>query len=336
MIKSLFFKVLLPAFVVASVFIYGYVEYQRFLHEPLKIEDEGLIYELRPGMNVKSLSLDLQARDLSDLHPLYLQIYGRLTEQSHRIKAGEYRIEAGTTLPQLLQQLVEGKVVQYALTIIEGMTAQQLVDALSTHPRIVNTLPENRVEAAMAALGEADMHGEGWFLPETYHFPAGTTDIEFLRRARNKMQRALEAAWENRAPDLPYDNPYEALVMASIIEKETGVPEERAEIAGVFVRRMKLGMRLQTDPTVIYGMGEAFDGNLRKKDLTTDTPYNTYTRGGLPPTPICLPGIESIHAALHPADGDSLYFVSTGDGRHVFSSNLADHNRAVRRYQLGQ
>ncbi len=187
----------------------------------------------------------------------------------------------------------------------------------------------------MAAIGKPELHAEGWFLPETYYFPTGTTDVEFLHRAHQQMVEALDSVWKNKADNLPYKDPYEVLIMASIIEKETGIAEERPQIAGVFVRRLNKGMRLQTDPTVIYGLGDKFDGNLRRKDLRTDTPYNTYTRFGLPPTPIALASRESLEAAVHPADGKSLYFVATGqDGRHVFSSNLKDHNNAVRRYQL--
>jgi UPF0755 protein len=189
----------------------------------------------------------------------------------------------------------------------------------------------------MTALELPSNHGEGEFSPETYHFTSGTTDTQILSRAHSLMITTLEEAWKNKAEDLPYKTPYEALIMASIIEKESGIAEERTQIAGVFVRRLELGMRLQTDPTVIYGLGTNFDGDLRRKDLTTDTPYNTYTRNGLPPTPIALPSKESIEAALHPQAGESLFFVATGhEGRHIFSDNLADHNKAVRQYQLKQ
>jgi UPF0755 protein len=189
----------------------------------------------------------------------------------------------------------------------------------------------------MTALELPSNHGEGEFAPETYHFTSGTSDTQILSRAHSLMTTTLEEAWKNKAEDLPYKTPYEALIMASIIEKESGIAEERTQIAGVFVRRLELGMRLQTDPTVIYGLGTNFDGDLRRKDLTTDTPYNTYTRNGLPPTPIALPSKESIIAALHPQTGKSLFFVATGhEGRHIFSANLADHNKAVRQYQLKQ
>ncbi|MCX4188652.1 endolytic transglycosylase MltG [Methylophaga sp. OBS4] len=333
--KVIFFKAILPALIVASLISFVMLEYQRFINEPLNVTTQNVTYVVAPGMNLKVISKDLQQKGLTDIPPLYLQLYGRFTSQAHLIKAGEYAIQPGTTLPALLSQLVSGKVLMNALTVVEGMTAQQLINMLVTHPKIKVTLPEPTVAAAMNALGEPEKNGEGWFLPETYHFPTGTTDIEFLKRAYTQMQQQLEQAWEQRDENLPYQHPYEALIMASVIEKETAIADERSEIAGVFVRRLQKGMRLQTDPTVIYGLGDTFDGNLRKKDLQTDTPFNTYTRAGLPPAPICLPSIESIQAALHPAAGDSLYFVATGkDGRHVFSSNLRDHNNAVRRYQL--
>lgn len=334
--KGLLLKAIIPALILAAICSYALLQYQRFVEQPLQL-DTPFIYSVEPGSNLKAVSEDLQQQGLTDLPPIYLQLYGRVTGLAPKIKAGEYRVEPETTLPQLLEQMVSGKVVMNALTIIEGMTARELIDAVHAHPKMIKTLETVTVDAVMKALGEPDKAGEGWFLPETYHFPSNTTDIDFLRRAYQQMQLELESAWENRDEGLPYETPYEALIMASIIEKETGIAEERPQIAGVFVRRLQKGMRLQTDPTVIYGMGDKFDGNLRRKDLRRDTPYNTYTRGGLPPTPICLPSIESIEAALHPADGDSLYFVATGQqGRHKFSATLREHNNAVRKYQLKQ
>jgi len=334
--KTLLFKALLPALIVAMVCSYVLLQYQQFMQTVLVLE-QPQTYVVSPGSNLKSISVDLKKQGLSNLPPWYLQLYGRVTAQAHKIKAGEYQLTPGTTLPALLSQLVSGKVLMNAFTIVEGMTAKELLLAITAHPKIESTLESMTVESVMAALAEPDKQGEGWFLPETYHFPTGMTDVAFLNRAYQQMQQALAQAWEDRDKDLPYKSPYEALIMASIIEKETAVADERPHIAGVFVRRLHKGMRLQTDPTVIYGLGEQFDGNLRRKDLRSDTPFNTYTRAGLPPTPICLPSIESIEAALHPADGKTLYFVATGeDGRHVFSSNLRDHNNAVRRYQLKQ
>jgi len=321
--------------VIASTITWN--QYQKFMTTPLQINDQGYVYTVRSGSNLQQISRDLRDAELSSLPAEYLYIYGRLSNKAHLIKAGEYRIEPNTTLPQLLEQFIAGQVIQYTFTIIEGTTAQQLIHMVITDERIKKTLSDTSLPAVMKALELPLNNGEGEFAPETYHFASGTTDTQILSRAHNLMTTGLEEAWNNKAENLPYKTPYEALIMASIIEKETGIAEERAQIAGVFVRRLEIAMRLQTDPTVIYGLGESFDGNLRRKDLTTDTPYNTYTRNGLPPTPIALPSKESIEAALHPQNGKSLFFVASGhDGRHIFSTTLAEHNKAVRQYQLKQ
>ena len=310
-------------------------QYDRFMTTPLIVNEEGYVYTVKAGSNLQKISRELYATGLSSLPPNYLYFYGRLKSKAHLIKAGEYLIKPGTTLPQCLDLLISGKVIQYPLTIVEGMTAQQLINMLVADTRLKNELTDTSLKQVMITLGHPDKHGEGEFSPETYYFTAGTTDKEILRRAHLMMSEILEEKWKNRADNLPYKTPYEALIMASIIEKESGIAEERPQIAGVFVRRLQKRMRLQTDPTVIYGLGSKFDGNIRRKDLTTDTPYNTYTRYGLPPTPIALPSKESIDAALHPAPGSSLYFVATGhEGRHIFSDTLTAHNKAVRKYQL--
>ncbi|HHA19791.1 MAG TPA: endolytic transglycosylase MltG [Methylophaga sp.] len=310
-------------------------QYQKFLTTPLQVGEAGYVYTVENGSNLLAISTDIKAAGLSSLPARYLYIYGRLKQKAHLIKAGEYLIEPYTSLPQFFEQLIDGQVIQYPFTIIEGMTSQQLINMIVANQKLTKTLNETSLSQVMIAIGKPDNHGEGEFAPETYHFAAGTSDKEMLKRAHQLMTLNLEQAWQNKAEDLPYKTPYEALIMASIIEKETGIAEERAEISGVFVRRLQKGMRLQTDPTVIYGMGENFDGNIRRKDLKTDTPYNTYTRHGLPPTPIALPSQDAIEAALHPAPGKSLYFVATGkDGRHAFSNTLEAHNKAVRKYQL--
>lgn len=292
-------------------------------------------YTIKPGVNLKQI-----ARDLTDAgliaHPYYLILEGRIQEVESRLKAGEYQLQAGTTQRQLLRQFVEGKVVQYALSIIEGWSFQQMMNAVTTNEKLVPTLKNVDAKTVMTALGYPDSHPEGRFYPDTYHFPSGTTDVDFLRRAYTKMLTVLEAEWSQRETDLPYKTAYEALIMASIIEKETAVAHERAAIAGVFVRRLQKGMKLQTDPTVIYAMGSAYKGNIQRKDLKTDSPYNTYFYAGLPPTPIALAGVEAIHAALHPEAGETLYFVAKGDGTHYFSKTLQEHNRAVAKYQLGK
>lgn len=265
-----------------------------------------------------------------------LSLYARWHGLAGRVKAGEYRAEPGMSAAELLQAMVAGEVVEYPFTVVEGWRFREMWEALRAHPAIETTLPADADGAAvMAAIGREGVHPEGRFLPETYRFPRGTTDVEFLRRANRDLERVLEAAWAERQEGLPLDSAEEALILASIIEKETGVAEERRRIAGVFARRLERGMRLQTDPTVIYGMGDAYDGNIRRQDLRRDTAYNTYTRAGLPPTPIALAGEAAIRAAVDPADGESLYFVSRGDGTHKFSATLEEHNRAVQRYQLG-
>ena len=243
----------------------------------------------------------------------------------------------GLTPAALLDLLVSGKVIEYSLTLVEGWTFAQVLEATRSHPVLVQSLaPDAGPGDVMTALGHPGEHPEGRYFPDTYQFPRGTTDLQVLARSYDRMAEVLAREWDARAEGLPITDPYEALTLASIVEKETGRAEERPAIAGVFVRRLEKGMLLQTDPTVIYGLGDAFDGNLRRRDLERDTPYNTYTRAGLTPTPICMPGRDAIHAVLHPADGDALYFVATGDGGHHFSATLSEHNRAVRRYQLNR
>lgn len=310
-----------------------FLDYQRFLQAPLAIPETGFDYEVAPGAGVNSIAQDFKRRRITE-QPYYLVLLARIEGKSAAIKAGEYHFIPGTTPQQLLDQLVAGKVQEYSFTIIEGWTFRQLTEALARHDRLTHTLQGLSDQQIMAQLGKPDEHPEGRFLPDTYHFPKGATDLAFLQRAYQAMEKKLEQAWLTRSEDTPLRTPYEALILASIIEKETGAARERAEIAGVFTRRLKIGMPLQTDPTIIYGMGAAFDGNLRRGDLERDNPYNTYTRTGLPPTPIAQPGLEAIRAALHPAPGDALYFVARGDGTHEFSATLEQHNIAVAKYQL--
>ena len=269
---------------------------------------------------------------------LYLSWYARLSGQASALKAGEYSLGPGMRALDLTALLASGRVVLHELTLVEGWTFAQALAALHAHTAISRTLPDSGVVDApallMEAIGAPGQHPEGRFYPDTYRFPRGTTDVEFLRRANRALERALDNEWVGREPDLPYVTPDQALIMASIVERETGMVDERSEIAGVFVRRLQKRMRLQTDPSVIYGLGAKFDGNLRKRDLLADGPYNTYTRAGLPPTPICLPGRAALHAALHPAPGKTLYFVARGDGSHVFSETFAEHDAAVRKFQL--
>ncbi len=309
------------------------MDYDSYLKTPLSVPAGGLDFVVVPGSNIRLLAADLAQRGVTD-KPRYLAWYARWHGLAGKIQAGEYEITPGTTPVALLDRFVRGQVKQYRLTIIEGWTFRQMMAALEADPAVRHTLQGLSPAQVMARLDHPEQAAEGMFYPDTYRFPRGTTDLTILAKAYRTLQTRLAAEWQARAPGLPLHSPYEALILASIIEKETGAPQERAEIAGVFVRRLEKGMRLQTDPTVIYGMGDAFDGNLRAADLKRDTPYNSYTRAGLPPTPIALAGGASIHAALHPAPGDALYFVSRGDGTHQFSATLAEHDRAVRKYQL--
>lgn len=305
---------------------------QLVLNSPLQ-NNRAMDFTIEPGMSLQSISTRLREMGLIK-QPYYLVIEARRTRKDGKLKAGEYVISPGTTPRQLLDQFVIGKVKQYGLTIIEGWTFAQLMETIGNNTILTHTLNAADNSSVMSALGYPELSPEGQFFPDTYYFPRGTTDLDFLQRANHAQQEILAQEWEQRAENLPYKTPYEALIMASLVEKETGLTEERAEIAGVFVRRLQKGMKLQTDPTVIYAMGKNFDGNLRRQDLTIDSPYNTYVYTGLPPTPIALPGRDAIHAALHPADNNTLYFVARGDGSHHFSETLNEHNKAVARYQL--
>lgn len=269
--------------------------------------------------------------------PWAFVLIARLKGLSGEIKAGSYALEHPVTPMQLLRKITEGDTVLGKLALIEGWSFQEMRRSVASNPALRHdTLAMSDAEL-LQAVGVVEPHPEGLFFPDTYFFDKGSSELALYKRAYSAMQENLKAQWALRAPaGLPYRSPYEALIMASIIEKETGAAEERPQIAAVFVNRLRIGMRLQTDPTVIYGLGARFDGNLRRDDLLADTPYNTYTRGGLPPTPIALPGLAAIQAALHPDSSKALYFVAKGSGRHVFSETLDAHNRAVARYQKGR
>lgn len=295
--------------------------------------NEPIIYEIRTGQSLEAVARELTRMRILE-RPVFLIWHARLSGTASRIKAGEYQLSPGLGVAELLEMFVSGRVFQRSLTIVEGWTFLELLEAVRSAPTLASTLDDVPPENIMARIGLADTHPEGRFLPDTYHFPKGTTDADFLIRAYRAMDDYLDKTWRRRDAGLPFDTPYDALILASIVEKETAVPAERARIAGVFVERLRRGMRLQTDPTVIYGIGAAFDGNLRRRDLDRDTPYNTYTRKGLPPTPIANPGTASIDAVMHPVVDGSLYFVAKGDGSHHFSATYEEHARAVTRYQL--
>ena len=309
--------------------------YRSFQTAELSLPEEGMIYAIPPGTSMQQLAFDLHRHGIID-KPRFFLLLGRELGVARRLKTGEYQLVRGMTPLTLFEQVVAGRVIQYSLTLIEGQTFREVLARIFRSPVVENTLEGLDDAEIMARLGHAGEHPEGRFLPDTYNFPRNTTDLAVLRRAHDAMSERLQQEWEGREEGLPLDSPYEALILASIVEKETGLAEERPVIAGVFVRRLQKGMKLQTDPTVIYGMGEKFDGNIRLRDLRKDTPYNTYTRAGLPPTPIAMPGADAIHAVLHPAAGDSLYFVAMGGGRHYFSGTLKEHNRAVDKFQRGK
>ncbi len=289
-------------------------------------------FTVKTGSGLKTVSKQLADEGvLPDPHSLW--ILARLLDRTPSIQAGTYRLEKPVTAVEILDKLARGDVTMFEVRFIEGTTLGQWMAQLAKEPRVRATLAGKAEPEIRAALGAAGPL-EGWLFPDTYRFAPGTTDVEILKRAHAAMKKRLEEAWQSKAPDLPLKTPYEALILASIIEKETGVAAERPLIGSVFTNRLKKSMRLQTDPTVIYGMGKSFDGNIRKKDLTADTPWNTYTRDGLPPTPIAMPGAGSLQAAVLPSASEMLYFVGKGDGTHQFSRTLEEHNRAVTRYQL--
>ena len=305
---------------------------QNWLNTPLQIPAQGYTYELKQGQSFGHLANDLgQAGVLN--YPRLLRLYARFSK-ANKVNAGEYFFPRGTTPDSLLQKLIKGDVVLYQVTFVEGWTVKQALATLAKVDSIQQQLSGKSEAEQLVLLNLPVKNLEGWIFPDTYSFSRNTPDIEILRNAYRKMQSLLDAEWEKRAANLPYKNAYEALIMASIVERETGHHREREQIAGVFVRRLQQGMKLQTDPTVIYGMGDSYKGRITRKDLEEPTVYNTYVIPGLPPTPISLPSAASIKAVLNPAPGKALYFVAKGDGTSEFSESLDAHNQAVRRYQL--
>ncbi len=299
---------------------------------PLETGGKPVEFTINPGASVGAAAQQM-VRAGVPVNPQLFNILARVTGQAGKIKAGSYELKPDTTPRRLLTQIVRGEFAQEAVTIVEGWTFKQMRAALAAHDRLRHDTVKLSDEELMKKISTEYTAPEGLFFPDTYLFAKGSSELAIYKQAHQAMLNHLKAAWEGRDPSLPYKSPYEALTMASIIEKETGQKSERTMIAGVFVNRLKVGMMLQTDPAVIYGMGERFAGDIRKKDLQSDTPYNTYTRAGLPPTPIALPGIGSLAAALAPAKTQALYFVARGDGTSQFSDNLNDHNRAVNQYQ---
>jgi UPF0755 protein len=303
-----------------------------WIEQPLPLPATPYAFDVKSGASLRSVARDLTAAGVLP-SPLPLVALARVQGVDRAIKAGNYELAGGVTLPQLLAKLVQGDATQMAFTLVEGTTYASLKRALVADASVTKTALDLPEAELMKKLGAETASAEGWFFPETYFFNQGSTDLALLARAYKLMRGRLDAAWAQRTPDLPLKTPYEALILASIVEKETGSGADRPLIASVFINRLRTGMRLQTDPTVIYGLGERFDGNLRKRDLEADTPYNSYTRDGLPPTPIGLPGQAALDAVTRPPKTNYLYFVARGDGTSEFSTNLADHNRAVAKYQ---
>ncbi|MCR8921941.1 endolytic transglycosylase MltG [Dasania sp. GY-MA-18] len=316
-------------------FILAGVGFYHYLRQPLNIPARGYSYHLKPGSSFAALAYDLQRQQILSF-PKLLILYARLTGLASQVHAGEYFIRPGTSAKQLCLQLRKGEVLSYPITFVEGWRFSELQAAVAKHAKI-NRDFDLATNAWWQRQVQERGYGsiEGLLFPDTYRYSLGLSETQLYQIAYQRMQQVLASEWQQRQDDLPYETPYQALIMASLIEKETGVVSEREQIAGVFVRRLQKNMRLQTDPTVIYGLGADFDGNLTSKHLKdSSNPYNTYRHHGLPPTPIALVGREAIHAALHPASGDSLYFVAKGDGSHYFSASLAEHNKAVKKYQM--
>ena len=325
LIKAVFFLSLM-AMLGAGAWLVWYA------NQPLKVQPLPKTFTVETGTGLDRLATDLHKAGI--VHsPWSFRLLGRALGKSTALKAGIYDIVRPMTPIELLEKIERGDVSKVAVQFIEGWTSREIRAALRKQILLEHPSETMDDQALLTAIGATEGHIEGLFFPDTYFYTPRSTDIEILRRAYQAQRNKLMAEWQTRAPNLPYRTPYEALIMASIIEKETGAEAERPRIAAVFINRLNQGMRLQTDPTVIYGLGLSFDGNLRREDLLRDTPYNTYTRTGLPPTPIAIPGAAAIHAALHPAATNDLYFVSRGNGTHVFSSTLDAHNRAVKRFQ---
>ena len=310
----------------------GYTEYNKFIQEKIVLSPDTAVFEIKKGSNITQISNALENKGIIS-NAIYFKLLARLQEKSSKIKAGEYQLLPNMTTTNLLDLFVSGKTLQHQLSIIEGRTFKDLMAIIRNHPTLIQTLSDDDYKNIMTVIGSDASNPEGWFYPDTYNFPSRTTDIDFLKRAHKKMQAYLAKAWEKREKNPYIRTPYDALILASIVEKETGIPSERPLIAGVFLNRLKIDMMLQTDPTVIYGMGDSYKGVIYKSSLKRDTPYNTYTRKGLTPTPIATPSLQAIDAVLHPAKTDKLFFVADGTGGHYFSKTNAEHDKAVVRYR---
>ena len=321
--------------VAGGVAAYFYTDYTHFADVPLTPLTDSTTIDVPLGTALPGVVRMLDTTGVHAGEPLYWRFLARQMNVAGKLKAGEYAVDPGVTPRMLLQKMADGDVIQHRITLVEGWTFAQVRAALAAETGIKSTITAVDDATLMRDLG-ANSPPEGWFLPETYSYVKGMTDMDVLKHAHAAMQKQLDDRWATRVPNTALTTPYQALILASIVEKETAQPDERPLIASVFLHRLQLGMKLQTDPTVIYGLGAAYDGKIHRRDLDTDTPFNTYTRVGLPPTPIAMPGVASINAVMHPAETDALYFVARGDGSHEFSPSLEAHNRAVSKFQLHQ
>ncbi|MEH6387692.1 MAG: endolytic transglycosylase MltG [Pseudomonas profundi] len=334
-VRKILLLIVFIGFIASAAAVGGYLVLQATLNQQLNLQVVDTL-EVQPGSTPGRVLSSLEEQGILD-RSAWIRRYWQWQMPDTVLQVGEYRLQPGMDVHDLLALLQSGDVLQRSVTLVDGWNFKQFRQALSAAERLNQTLPDDLGDKAlMAELGLEEDHPEGLFFPDTYQYTLGMSDRDILLRAYERMQKVLAEVWTQRAADLPIDTPYEALILASIVERETGVPHERDEIAGVFTRRLQKGMRLQTDPTVIYGMGDAYAGKIRRSDLREATTYNTYVIDGLPPTPIAMPGREALLAAVNPKPGSSLYFVARGDGSHVFSDTLQEHNRAVRQYQLNR
>lgn len=317
---------------VALTAFFGYTEYTKFAQEQVVLTPKTSVFEIKKGSNITNIANALEEQGIIS-NAVYFKLLARLEEKASKVKAGEYQLLPDMDAGDVLDLFVSGKTLQYQLSIIEGRTFKTLAEAIRSHPTLIQTLNDDDYNNIMVKIGSDELNPEGWFYPDTYNFPSKTTDLEFLKRAHKKMQSYLADAWKKREKNQYIKTPYDALTLASIVEKETGIPKERPLIAGVFLNRLKVDMMLQTDPTVIYGMGDSYKGVIYKSSLKRDTPYNTYTRKGLTPTPIATPSLHAIQAVFHPEKTDKLFFVADGSGGHYFSKTNAEHDKAVGRYR---
>lgn len=326
--RKLFFAVLLS---VCMIMAWMWIGYRHAMNAPT-VFGKPIIVDIVKGDSLQRIAEKLREQGVK-VTPSWFKIVAYRHRVAGKLRAGEYELTPGLSLPQIIMLFAQGKTKQYAITLPEGWTFKQILLALQSQPKIVQSLTQLSEKEILARLEITEAHPEGLFFPDTYYFEKNMTDVSVLQRAYKKMQLVLQQEWAQREPGLPLQNPYEALILASIVEKETAIADERPLIAGVFLRRLQQGMLLQTDPTVIYGMGESYNGDITARDLKAATPYNTYVVPGLPPTPIALPGRDALYAVLHPVHGSSLYFVARGDGTHVFSATLEEHQRAVDAFQ---